>query len=134
MQLHRHQQAFLERDTELIVIGNGSRNFMAGFREHTGYSGALYTDPSLDTYRALALKRTVTSSLNPKSLGRAVAAFGRGFRQKGIQGDPWQQGGVFVIAPGGHIRFSFRARYAGDLLDVSTLLRALDLQTQPEAA
>ena len=134
MQLHRHQQDLSRRGAELVVIGNGAPNFMAGFREHTGYHGALYTDPSLDTYRALALKRSVTSSMNPKSLGRAVTALGRGFRQKKVQGDPWQQGGAFVISSDGVIRWSFRARFAGDMPDVSRILRALGSLGQPEAA
>jgi hypothetical protein len=31
-----------------------------------------------------------------------------------VQGDPWQQGGVFVIDATGRIRYSYVSRYAGD--------------------
>ena len=48
-----------------------------------------------------------------------------GFRQKGVQGDPWQLGGVFVVAPGGVIRFAYASSAAGDHPPVGAILAAL---------
>jgi hypothetical protein len=126
VQLHRQQQEFSKRGAGLVIIGNGAPNFIGGFREHTGYQGPLYTDPSLSSYRALELTRSVFSSLNPKAVGRAFTALRQGFRQRKTQGDPWQQGGTLVVSADGEVVFLHRARYAGELADVSAILHALE--------
>lgn len=134
VQLHRHQSDISERGGVLVIIGNGAPNFITGFREQTGYRGPLYTDPSLESYRALNLKRTVGSSLNPKTMGRAVTALRHGFRQKKTQGDSWQQGGIFVVSPDDEVHFAFRAQFAGDMPELATILQALEAAKGPVAA
>ena len=47
MQLHRDIEQIHCKGAELYVIGNGTPNFIEGFREATNYKGPLYTDPSL---------------------------------------------------------------------------------------
>jgi len=37
-----------------------------------------------------------------------------GFRQKGVQGDATQQGGVLVVEPGGRIVYHHISEYPGD--------------------
>ena len=54
MQLHRASIP------NLVMIGNGAPMFIAGFREMTGYTGPIYTDPSLAVYKAAQLKRGAT--------------------------------------------------------------------------
>lgn len=43
-----------------------------------------------------------------------MRAAGAGFRQGRVMGDPMQQGGVFIIRPGGELAFSYVSKHAGD--------------------
>jgi len=113
VQLHRDADTLKAKGGELYIIGNGGPSFIAGFREQTGYKGPIYTDPSLAVYRAAELKRGVVRTLDPRSLGSGIKAFMNGQRQGRTQGDPWQQGGVLVVAPSGDIKW----HYASDRPD-----------------
>ncbi|MCG8422707.1 MAG: AhpC/TSA family protein [Proteobacteria bacterium] len=105
-------------------MGNGEPYFIAGFREKTGFGGEIYTDPELHTYRALHLHRSMGSSFSVRTLRNAWRAFADGNRQSTIQGDPWQQGGVFVIVPGGEIVYSYASQYTGDHPPIDELVTA----------
>ena len=108
MQLH---QAGIEN---LVVVGNGAPMFIEGFRETTGFKGPIYTDPSLEVYKAAELRRGLGSMV---SFGAAKATLGslrRGFRQGKTQGDATQQGGILVIAPDGRILYHHISQYPGD--------------------
>jgi hypothetical protein len=49
----------------------------------------------------------------------------RGHVQGKLQGDPWQQGGLFAVAPGGEILFEQRNKRAGDRPKVDEALAAI---------
>jgi hypothetical protein len=125
VQLHRDVDRLRAAGADLYIIGNGTPSFIAGFREQTGYQGSIYTDPSLATFRAAELKRSVTSTLDPRSLGKALGAFARGQRQGLTQGDAWQQGGVLVVAPSGDIRWHHASERPGDNATGAQILAAL---------
>lgn len=120
---------------KLVVVGNGSPRQAASFRdEHCGDDSGnddsgedftLLTDPGRRAYRAAGLRRSVGATLNPSLLGNAWRAFKKGFRQQSVQGDPWQQGGVFVIVPGGETIFSQVSTTAGDHADPEAIVEAL---------
>lgn len=132
VQVHRERDRI--QGADLVVIGNGSPNFIAGFREETGWQGPLYTDPSLSVFAAAQLLRGVRHTLSPASIGRAVRTLARGFRQGRTQGNPWQQGGVVVIAPsqqGGKVVWRHTSHSAGDNAPVQDILRALALAASP---
>lgn len=124
MQLHRARAQIEEAGADLIVIGNGTPNFIAGFRERTGFDGTVYTDPERNAYRALRLRRSVRSSVNLRTLSRAVSAYRKGNRQTRTQGDPWQLGGVFVVATSGALVYEQRSEYAGDHPLVEEIIEA----------
>lgn len=125
MQLHRHKQDIEAAGARLVLIGNGTPNFIEGFRERTGYTGPIYTDPDRELYRELELKRSVGSAVNLRSMGRAFSALRKGHRQTRTQGDPWQQGGVFVVTGDGSVLFEHRSAYAGDHPEVDDIVSAL---------
>lgn len=125
MQLHRDIDKLRAAGLDLYVIGNGTPNFIAGFREQTKYDGPVYTDPSLAAYRAAELKRGVARTFDPRALGKTVSAFMQGHRQGRTQGDPWQQGGVLVVAPGGEVRFHHASERPGDNATVDQIVAAL---------
>jgi hypothetical protein len=125
VQLHRDIDKIRAAGAELHVIGNGTPNFIAGFRETTGWDGPLYTDPSLEVYKAAQLKRGVTTVLNLKAIMPTVRAFARGNRQGWTQGDQWQQGGVLVVAPSGDVRWHHASERPGDNATAAQIIAAL---------
>jgi hypothetical protein len=86
----------------------------------------LYVDPELRAYAAAGLKRGLRSSLSPGVILRGVRAFREGKRQGATMGDPWQQGGVFIIRPGNRVDFSYISEEAGDHPSVEAIISALD--------
>jgi hypothetical protein len=125
VQLHRSADAFQKANANLIVIGNGSPSFIAGFREQTLFDGPIYTDPTLATYRAAELKRSVIRTLDPRSLWKGAKALAEGHRQGRTQGDTWQQGGVLVVAPSGDVRWQHASDLPGDNASAAQILSAL---------
>jgi hypothetical protein len=114
-----------DRIPNMIVIGNGSPSFIAGFRDETGWPGPIYTDPTLAAYREAELVRSVGATLDPRSLGQAARALFRGQRQGRTQGDQWQQGGVLVVEPSGTVRWRHASGRPGDNASVKQIIAAL---------
>lgn len=103
-----------KRGARLVVVGNG-RPFQArDFQYEQQLPFTLLTDPDLKAYAAAGLRRGALSVLHPRVFGNALRSLRGGFRQGRTQGDPWQQGGVFVIAPGDNVLFNHISREAGD--------------------
>ncbi len=125
MQLHQRVEELRAAGAELYVIGNGSPMFMDGFRETTGYTGPLYTDPSLEVYKAAGLERGVMKVLHPRAALAALGALKGGFRQGRAQGDQTQQGGVLVVDPRGDVVWSHVSRFAGDNAPPDDVLKVL---------
>lgn len=110
---------------ELVVVGNGTRNFAAGFRDELKVDWPLLVDPELRAYRAAGLRRGRVEILSPRLPLHAVRALWEGHRQQGVQGDPWQLGGVFVVRRGGALVYQYRSREAGDHPPPREILHAL---------
>ena len=110
---------------ELIVVGNGNTRYAAAFREDLKLDAPLYVDPELAAYSAAGLKRGVWRTLGPGVWGHGLRALRNGFRQKNLQGDPWQEGGVFVIMPNGKVPYMFISEVAGDHPPTKDIIDAL---------
>ncbi|MCA9674064.1 MAG: AhpC/TSA family protein [Kofleriaceae bacterium] len=123
--LSRRRDELAAAGATLHIIGNGSPSFIDGFRDALGYDGTIYTDPSLEVYRAAGLKRGVTTVFNLRAAGAALSALRHGQRQGRTQGDNWQQGGVLVVSPAGEILWSHVSGYAGDNAAPDAILAAL---------
>lgn len=119
MQLHR------EGIENLVVVGNGAPMYIEGFRETTGFTGPIYTDPSLEVYNAAQLKRGLGTMLKVGAAAATIGSLRRGFRQGKTQGDATQQGGVLVIAPDGRILYHHISAYPGDNASPDTVRNAL---------
>ena len=118
------------RGAELVVIGNGAPHFAAAFREEMALDCPLLVDPELQAYRAAGLRRGRVELLSPRLPWNALRALRQGFRQRGVQGDPWQLGGVLVVRPDGALTYRQISREAGDHAPVDTVVAAL----APDAA
>jgi NAD(P)-dependent dehydrogenase (short-subunit alcohol dehydrogenase family) len=117
-----------ERGAELVIVGNGAPPFAAAFREDLELPAdvPLLVDPALRAYRAAGLRRGRVELLSPRLPLHALRALRKGFRQTGVEGDPWQLGGVFVVRPGGVLAYRHASADAGDHPPVSDLLEALE--------
>ena len=125
MQLHRDLSRIRARGAELYVIGNGSPSFIAGFRETTGYTGIVFTDPSLEVFRAAELRRGLFTVLNVATIARSVRSIRRGFRQGRTQGSALQQGGVMVVARDGRVLWHHISEGPGDNASADQILTAI---------
>ena len=125
MQLHREEARWTQAGARLVVIGNGPPWSIKGFREKSGYDGALYTDPDRACYRSLELRRDLRTTFSLATVRSALRAYRQGFRQTSLHGDPWQQGGVFVIQQDGTIIYSQVSEHAGDHPSIAAIRAAL---------
>lgn len=85
----------------------------------------LYVDPSLKVYEAAGLKRGLRMILNPATLKASLRAMAKGHFQTSTQGDAYQQGGTFVVWPGGQVNYRHISGFAGDLAPDAAVLKAL---------
>jgi hypothetical protein len=125
--VHRERDRIEAKGAGLAFVGNGNRHFARAFAEELGIVAPVYVDPSLRAYKAFGLRRGVVAALGSASVvSHAARAMRGGFRQRGVQGDAWQLGGVFVVAPGGAVRYAHASTAAGDHPPVEAVLRALE--------
>jgi len=136
VQLHHESGRIHAAGGELVVVGSGTPNFVAGFRETTHLDGPIYCDPGLASYRAAGLKRGVWRTINPLGIAYGVRALVRGNLQGRTQGDATQQGGVLVILPPspGRIVYEHVSQVAGDNAAAAEVVSALEAATRPRAA
>ena len=118
-------EAIRARGAELVVVGNGRPEHAADFRATHDLRFPLYVDPELRAYAAAGLERGVLRTLGPRALAAGWRAFRAGYRQGMTQGDPWQEGGVFVIRPDGTVPFAQVSESAGDHAHPQDILAAL---------
>jgi peroxiredoxin len=118
-------EAIKQRGAQLIIVGNGNPSHAREFERDVRLEGQVYTDPSRQLYRALAMRHGIGRTINLQVSRNARRAFQAGFRQIAVKGDRWQQGGNVVFGADGAILFSQYAEVAGDPLPVAEAVRAL---------
>lgn len=110
---------------ELTLIGSGSPAHAQAFREAEGVEALLLCDTRLEAFAAAGLKRSISSTFSLGTLKHGLRAFKQGHRQSAVQGDPWQQGGLFVCAPGDEVLFAHVSQAAGDHPEPAAFLDSL---------
>ena len=109
----------------MVVIGSGAVPYLDDFA--SGYPDTIrfLTDPGRRSFRAMSLQRGMGGVRALGMLASGLRAYRAGHRQAKVQGDPLQQGGVFVITPAGHEIYAQRSQTAGDHADLSEVVGAL---------
>jgi len=116
----------MEKKMNLVVIGSGDPVHFKEFREKTGYSGLLFSDPSLNAFGALGFSNGLKGFVSIGSVFKAASALKKGHRQGSIQGSALQLGGAVVVDASGSVQYFFAGKKAGDHPDVDALLMALE--------
>jgi dehydrogenase/reductase SDR family protein 12 len=96
------------------LVGSGQSFFASAFIEDFGLDVPVFVDPDLTSFRAAGLRRGVEAVASRGFLGNALRAYRSGARQTGIEGDPWQLGGVFVFDARSRLQLAHRSGTAGD--------------------
>ncbi len=107
-------------DMGVAVIGNGTAPMARAFSEEVGINWPLFTDPGRRVFELAGMRRNF--GLGLKSVSQAWRSWRGGYRQGPVQGDPWQQGGILLIAPSGQILASQIDSGAGEYIDVEALI------------
>ena len=101
--------------------------FLEAFAEPYPETILFLTDPDRAAYRALNLRRGMGGLKSMGMLTSGIRAYRAGHRQSRTQGDPLQQGGIFVVAPGGRAVFIHRSETAGDHAETHAIVDAIPL-------
>ena len=97
-----------------ILVGNGTAAMAADFRQQFEITLPLYTDPSRRAFAEAGMKSKFGIGL--RSFGHLWRAWRAGYRQGGVQGAPFQQGGLLLVDRQGRERFRFVDEGAGEHL------------------
>lgn len=124
-QLKKYVPEIRARGAEMVIVGSGNEASAGAFREDLALDVPILVDPDLVSYRTAGLRRDLRAALSPKRVRNAWRAFKDGYRPRPLQGDPWQQGGVFVIGAGGDVLFSHVSEVPGDHPDPLAVLEAV---------
>jgi hypothetical protein len=108
------------------VIGNGSPRAAADFVRALDLTIPVFVDPRRTTYDAFAFSRGgLWTLLRPRTAAHLLRALRAGSRQGLVRGNPWQLGGVLVVAPPGTLLYRYASREAGDHPDPARILASL---------
>jgi hypothetical protein len=117
------------RGAGLVFVGNGRTERAAQFAREKGLERpgiSVVTDTRAETYRAAGFERSVAGVLgSPRAAVAAVRAATRGFVITGVDGDPWELGGVFVMKPPAEMAYRRAAAFAGDHAPLEEILASL---------
>jgi hypothetical protein len=101
-------------NAELFVIGSGTIEEAAKARERLKSAFTFLVDPKRDSFKAAGMRKDFRSTINLRTVPAIFRAWRKGHRQKKLQGDPFQQGGVLAITPDNIVAYRFISQYGGD--------------------
>ena len=106
-------------------MGCGKETHIKEFREVTGYTGKILTDPSRESFQILGFTSSIGGLLGLKTISRGLSAFRQGIKPGSLQGNALQLGGAIVVDSDSSIRYLYRSSDAGDEPSVGKLLESL---------
>jgi hypothetical protein len=114
--LNRDRDKFAEAGAPLVVIGQGTPENAAWFRERFGLELDLLVDTDRKAYKAAGTKvATFSELLGPKMIARGFRRSRKtGVRQGKTVGHPAQLGGLMLVTPGGDVPWAHLSDDASD--------------------
>lgn len=128
--MRRHYEKFRQVGADILAVGFAQGASLQRYIEDMRLPFPVVSDPERSAYDAYGLRKGGAWAIfGPKTLWAYARLLARGRLPKGIQGDPYQLGGDFVIDGQGLLRFAYRSEDPTDRPSVDTLLEAvLDAQ------
>ncbi len=103
---------------KIVFVGNGPPLFINFFKQDLKIEDAtIYTDPSLESFRAVGFKRGFLVALGIRSIANGLRLHWHGHKQgsyTNATGDLWQLGGVVVVKPSGKVAYHYISLATGD--------------------
>jgi hypothetical protein len=118
------KREILERcGIRVAAVGNGTPEMAKEFlNDYPKFPGRLFVDPNKKLFNAMHCKFGIKYALNEEVLESVRNACEKGYKQKGIQGDPLQLGGTFIISPVKGMIYRRLENYIGSATDLPTLI------------
>jgi peroxiredoxin len=121
-QLCQHEDELEQLNVKALIISFGSVLLARTWLRETCAPFTLVLDPERKVYRSYGLKRSLLRSWSPRTLWFYLRRRLAGKKSHGIQGDPNQLGGDFIVDKDGIIRLAYRSRDPVDRPPVEQLL------------
>jgi len=125
VQLRDRHQEILERQADLFLIAPSTAQQAHRATVEFNVPYQMLADPQRLAFAAAGMRRDLFSSLNLRTFQYFLRTWKKGIRQKGIQGNPFQQGGALVIGRGGVLKFHFIGKAAGDHPDLDQVIASI---------
>lgn len=107
-----------DKKSNIIFIGSGSPSSLKRFKQHLGVENApIFTDPTLQTFKACGLLNGLNYLVNTKTLKRVFELRKQGYSNEVTDfesGSHKQMGGVVALKDPGVLLYYFSAEYLGD--------------------
>lgn len=116
----------LRRRATIVFVGPGTPAMARAFRDKAAEGDVVLSDRDRRAFRAARLRRGLLPLLKLRAWRNMWRAWRAGFRQRRVQGDPWQHGGALVFDHDGALRHQQVDQAAGDALDLDALVAACD--------
>jgi peroxiredoxin len=115
---------FKAKGADVVAIGMGRPDMAADFRDKQAIPFRLLVDHDKETYRLLEMKRGgLMDVVGPAVWWRGAKGILSGHGVATPKQDPYQMGGVAVVAAGGEISYIHRSEEASDNIPVEDLLK-----------
>ncbi len=125
-QLRHKYEDFRAAGAEVAVISFAQPQAMEYYVRDLRIPFPLLSDPERAAYKAYGLRKGgLWSIFGPKTVWEYVKLIARGRLFRGIQADPFQLGGDFVIDGRGIVRFAHRSEDPADRPTMDRLLQAV---------
>ncbi len=122
---HRYEE-FRAAGAEVAVVSFALSKALLPYARDLRIPFPLLSDPERGAYKAYGLRKgSFWSIFGPATIWTYVKLISRGRLFRGIQADPFQLGGDFVIDGQGIARFAYRSEEPTDRPSADRLLRAV---------
>jgi peroxiredoxin len=112
-------------NVRVLAISFGALPWAQAWQKETCPWFPLLLDRRRVAYRAYGLRRSWLGSWNLQTLRIYIRLLRAGRKWRGIQGDPAQLGGDFIVDSDGIVRLAYRSRDPADRPSVGELLTLL---------
>ncbi len=124
--MRRHYDQFRQAGADILAVSFAEGDQLRRYIDEMRLPFPAVSDPERKAYDAYRLRKgSPWAIFGPKTIWAYALLLARGRLPKGVQGDPYQLGGDFVIDGQGLVRFAYRSLDPTDRPSIDTLLHAV---------